>query len=208
MDEVTFSKVLIGLVSAITTFILGVLYNTHLRKKQHKQSFRPFLKINQMGMRGDFHDIHKGDNAKHIITNYYREIRDFYNKSNSPVFKVSYLSFKNLGPGLVLECNVKAKFFVKDQDFKWEVNTTIDIIEKDELLYICIDNVNAPIGTFFLDKAEFIYKTQADEKIKVLIKYSNDLYSFDYLIQKFRWFYRRWTNISIPVGLEWEVPNK
>lgn len=212
MDDELISKIVVAVVASVITFILGVIYTTQLQRKQFKLSFKSFLTISLLRMKSDFHVIHKGDSkVRHIISQNYKDIRDYYNNNKKiPVPDLGFISLKNLGPGVILQFKSNAIYFVENTEYRWNVEIDIDVIEKDERVYVCIDDIKAPVGTYYLDRVDIEYKTQANQWIVVCMKYIKEekTYTVKYQIKSFKILKTKWIDIQIPNGLEWEVPNK
>lgn len=213
MQDENVIRLSIALVSSVVTFILGVIYNALVRNKQFKLTQRSFAGLNVLRLKGDFHKVYKGEDVRHIITRNYHEIRQYCNETPHLKPNFSLFSLSNIGPGVILECTVKVHSIAIPDVFevpvyKWTTEVNIDFIKTDETIVICVDDLKAPVGISFVDGAEVTYKTQAGEKINVIMEYKEGELKFLYKFKNSLGLWRKWTSISLDKGLEWEKPNK
>ncbi|MFC5528799.1 hypothetical protein [Cohnella yongneupensis] len=207
-------KFIIGISSAIFSFCLGLIYNTRLQKKQFNLAHRSFAAISIVYFK-DFHDVYKSEKARLIVTRNYSDIRDEVNSNSSafPVLpKLPFLSVKNIGPGTILQCHLYAKVRVAADDFNIPdydrtFETVVDFIEKDETVLLCLADLKMPPGFALHDEVDIRYRTQANEKIEVSMRFSEHALTIEHKV-KGKLFDKKLTKVALDKGLTWEKPNK
>lgn len=152
-----------GLFASVITFIISTFYTIYRDNMQRKIEKRAYLRIDDIyDSEYKLQNLDVEGYKKIIITPNYEEILD-----NNPYDRTfNFIRIKNLGPGHIINFNIKITMKLVVNDKKWVINAFVPFIEEKEEIYICVDSLQYPNEFCIMEKIEAEYNTIVGEKMK------------------------------------------
>jgi len=161
---------LFGLLFTVFSFFTAQYLNARSQRLTRQLAVRPYFLVtrakNQIKLSIEEEGIVAG---KMLVTEDYKDlfIANAQDRqiNGANVDKLYYLHVHNLGPSYALDCKFQIKCEEINGNETWDTEGYIPIFNKDEHIYIPLENINYYNSKQIIKEAKITFKTQSKESL-------------------------------------------
>ncbi|MFA1512864.1 hypothetical protein ACDN41_26900 [Priestia aryabhattai] len=163
---------LCGLLFTIFSFFTAQYLTARSQRLTRQLAVRPYFLITRAKNKIKLSTEEEGIGAgMMIVTKGYRELSGAHARdkqiNGTNVDTLYYLRIKNLGPSYALDCKFHVKCKEKDNGETWDIEGYMPIFNKDEYIYIPLENVRYYNSNQGIKDIKISFKTQSKESLVV-----------------------------------------
>ncbi|WKG30192.1 hypothetical protein [Priestia aryabhattai] len=179
---------LCGLLFTIFSFFTAQYLTARSQRLTRQLAVRPYFLVTRAKNKIKLSTEDEGIGAgMMIVTKDYRELSSAHKQNKQingiDIDKIYYLQVRNLGPSYALDCKFQVKCKEKDNGETWDIEGYMPIFNKDEYIYIPLENVQYYNRNQSIKEIKISFKTQSKESL-VLRQFSDESSNMKVVISK------------------------
>lgn len=124
--------------------------------------------IDNLGLRLEGYDP-QGD-IRILETENYKELEKKVSEEQKRDIKMNYLRIKNVGPGLVINCEIKLRMSTENRDTYIDIKSSIPMIQVNQEIFILAQSIKLHPNRQFPTEVELNYMSIVAEEIRYFYK--------------------------------------